>query len=149
MESGVQKNGRKNTGIIKPELFESVVGFIYMNKKTVILGATPNPDRYAYRAAKMLVGHGHDIVPVGLKKGEVAGKTIENGQPMIENVDTVTLYVGPQNQQSLYNYIVKLKPKRVIFNPGTENDELMELLDKNGIEPVEACTLVMLSTNQY
>jgi uncharacterized protein len=120
-----------------------------MNKKTVILGATPNPDRYAYKAAKMLVGHGHEIVPVGLKTGEVFGKKIENGQPMIEGVDTVTLYVGPQNQGPLYNYILKLKPKRVIFNPGTENDELMDLLEEKGIEPVEACTLVMLSTNQY
>ncbi len=120
-----------------------------MNKKTVILGATPNPDRYAYKAAKMLVNHGHEIVPVGLKTGEVFGKTIENGQPLIEGVDTVTLYVGPQNQASLYNYIVKLNPKRVIFNPGTENDELMDLLEEKGIEPVEACTLVLLSTNQY
>lgn len=120
-----------------------------MKKKTVILGATPDPTRYAYQAAKMLVKQGHEIVPVGLKKGEVFGKQIENGQPMIEGVDTVTLYVGPQNQPSLYNYIVKLKPKRVIFNPGTENDELMDLLEEKGIEPVEACTLVMLSTNQY
>ncbi|HVD97795.1 MAG TPA: CoA-binding protein [Cytophagaceae bacterium] len=120
-----------------------------MNKKTVIIGATPDPSRYAYRAANMLVKHGHEIIPVGLKKGEVAGKTIDNGQPLIEGVDTVTLYVGPQNQASIYNYLLKLKPKRVIFNPGTENDELMDLLEKNNIEPLEACTLVLLSTNQY
>jgi hypothetical protein len=120
-----------------------------MNKKTVILGATTNPDRYAYKAAKMLTEHGHEILPVGLKPGELFGKKIENGQPMVEGVDTVTLYVGPQNQLPLYNYLLELNPKRVIFNPGTENDELMDILEKKGIEPVEACTLVLLSTNQY
>ncbi len=120
-----------------------------MKKKTVILGATPNPERYAYKAAQMLIKHGHDIVPVGLKKGEVLGHTILNGQPEVEAVDTVTLYVAPENQPSLYNYVTALNPKRVIFNPGTENDEFMNLLEAKGIEPVEACTLVLLSTNQY
>jgi predicted CoA-binding protein len=120
-----------------------------MNKKTVILGATPDSSRYAYKAAHMLTRHGHEIVPVGLKKGEVAGVKINNDQPYITDVDTVTMYVGPQNQKNLYSYIIGLKPKRIIFNPGSENDELAELAEESGIEVIEACTLVLLSTNQY
>ena len=118
-------------------------------KKTLILGASENPDRYACKAAQMLTKHGHEIVPVGLKTGEVAGTKILTGQPVIDGLDTVTLYLGPKNQHDIYNYVLKLKPKRVIFNPGTENDEFMDLLEERGIEPVEACTLVLLSTNQY
>jgi predicted CoA-binding protein len=118
-------------------------------KKTLILGATTNPERYAYKAANMLVRYGHEIVPVGVKKGEVAGQTIQGGQPLVENLDTITLYLNPDNQRPLYSYILKLNPKRVIFNPGTENDELAELLEKQGVETTEACTLVLLTTNQY
>jgi predicted CoA-binding protein len=118
-------------------------------KKTVIIGATPDPSRFAYKAAKMLLDYGHEIVPVGIKKGEVFGHKIYNDQPLIEGVDTVTLYVGPQNQLSLYDYIVKLKPKRIIFNPGTENDELIDIANRNNIEPVIGCTLVMLSVGTY
>jgi predicted CoA-binding protein len=120
-----------------------------MNKRTVILGATPDSSRFAYKAAHMLVKFGHEIFPVGIKKGEVAGQTIMNDKPDIEGIDTVTLYVGPQNQTSLYDYIINLKPKRIIFNPGTENDELIELAQKNNIEPVMGCTLVMLSVGTY
>jgi uncharacterized protein len=120
-----------------------------MNKKTVVLGATPDPSRYAYAAVMRLLSYGHEVVPVGQKKGEVGGLTIRNDEPMIEDVDTVTLYVGTRNQPPLYDYILKLKPKRVIFNPGTENPELEELLEKNGIKSLEACTLVMLSVGRY
>ena len=120
-----------------------------MNKKTVILGATPDPSRYAWKAAQRLTQYGHEIVPVGIKTGEVFGKTILNGQPEISGTDTVTLYVGPQHQKNLYEYILRLKPKRVIFNPGTENEELMGLLEKYNIEVVEGCTLVMLASGQY
>src|SRR6478736_860731 len=107
-----------------------------MKKRTVILGATPDSTRFAYKAAHMLVKYGHEIFPVGIKKGEVAGKPILNNTPEIDSVDTITLYVGPQNQTGLYDYIINLKPKRIIFNPGTENDELIELAQKNNIEPV-------------
>lgn len=120
-----------------------------MGKKTVIMGATPDTSRYAYRAARMLTEYGHEIVPVGIKVGEVFGKKILNDQPFIENVDTVTMYVGTQNQGNLLDYIIKLHPKRIIFNPGTENDELIGLAQKNNIEPVIGCTLVMLSTRTY
>lgn len=117
--------------------------------KTLILGATPNTDRYAYRAAISLQNNGHEIVLVGIKQGEVNGVTIQNCMPDVKEVHTVTLYVGPQNQPQYYDYILSLKPKRVIFNPGTENAELIDLLKQHNIEPVIACTLVMLSVGNY
>jgi len=120
-------------------------------KKTVIIGATPNPSRYAYLAANMLTQYKHEIVPVGIKKGEVAGHEIVDltQKPLIQNVDTVTLYIGPQHQPQWYDYIFSLKPKRIIFNPGTENEEFEKLAEEKGIEALEACTLVMLRSNQY
>ncbi len=120
-----------------------------MGKRTVIIGATPDVTRYAYRAAQMLTEYGHEIVPVGIKKGVVFGKQIINNQPFIENVDTVTLYVGTPNQSSLLDYIINLKPKRIIFNPGTENDDLIDLAIQNNIEPVIGCTLVMLASRTF
>lgn len=120
-------------------------------KKTVIIGASPNPTRYAFMAAQLLTSMKHEVVPVGVKKGTVAGKEILDirTSPAIQDVDTVTLYVGPANQSGLYEYINMLKPKRVIFNPGTENRALEDALEAKGITPVEACTLVMLRTGQY
>lgn len=120
-------------------------------KKTVILGATTNASRYAYIVAEMLTQYHHEIVPVGIKKGNVFGKDILDLRelPQIPDVDTVTLYLNPTNQQPWYDYIVSLKPKRVIFNPGTENPELENKLTAVGIEPLEACTLVLLRSNQY
>jgi predicted CoA-binding protein len=118
-------------------------------KKTLIIGAAPNPERYAYRAAHMLTAKGHDIVNVGIKKGEVAGVAIEKPGQVHHDIDTVTLYIGPHLQNQYYDYILDTKPARVIFNPGTENPELESLLKANGIEPVEACTLVLLSIGQY
>ncbi len=122
-----------------------------MSKKTVIVGASPNPGRYAYLAAGMLSEHGHEFVPVGIRRGEVGGKPILNirEKPAIANVDTVTLYIGPQRQPEWYDYILSLKPKRVIFNPGTENNEFVEMVNDHGIEALEACTLVMLRSKQY
>ncbi|SKB94632.1 CoA-binding protein [Daejeonella lutea] len=118
-------------------------------KKTLILGATDNPSRYANLAASRLVAHGHPIVNIGIKQGEAAGVEIEKAGEVYNDIDTVTLYVGPQNQPEYYDYIIKTKPKRIIFNPGTENEELEDLAEENGIETLHACTLVMLSTRQY
>lgn len=118
-------------------------------KKTLILGATTNPDRYAYKAAVSLTNHGHDIIPVGLKKGNVAGKEILNNYEIQKDIDTITMYVGPQNQTELYDYILNTHPKRIIFNPGAENPELSKLAQNQGIEIVEGCTLVMLSIGNY
>ncbi len=122
-----------------------------MPKKTVILGASPNPVRYSFMAAAFLTERGHEIVPLGIKKGRVSGKEIIDIRtfPVIPEVDTVTLYVGVQNQKDLIAYIPKLKPKRVIFNPGTENPEFEKALEKEGILAIEACTLVMLRTGQF
>lgn len=119
--------------------------------KTVVIGATTNPTRYAYIAAQRLRGAGKDFIPVGIKKGEVAGEEILDlrQRPEIADVDTVTLYIGPQNQEEWYDYILGLSPRRIIFNPGTENRELMDMARDRGIEVEAACTLVMLSVGTY
>ena len=118
-------------------------------KKTVVIGASDNPARYSYRAVNMLKNHGHEVVPVGIRKGQIAGLDIHIDRPTEESVDTVTLYVGPQNQPAWYDYILDLKPKRIIFNPGTENEELEKMAQAKGIRTEEACTLVMLSIGNY
>lgn len=121
------------------------------SKKTVIIGATTNPSRYAYLAAGMLTDYHHDIIPIGIKKGEVFGQPILDiaQRPSVSDVDTVTLYIGPQHQPEYYDYILSLKPKRVIFNPGTENPEFENRVEESGAEALEACTLVLLRSNQY
>lgn len=119
------------------------------NKKTVILGATDNPARYAYVAAQRLHLAGIPTEYVSRKKGTLFGKAFLPFGEKVHDVDTITLYLNPQNQVPYYQYIVSLKPRRVIFNPGTENPELESILSENGIESLEACTLVMLSVNAY
>jgi uncharacterized protein len=118
-------------------------------KKTIVLGATPDTSRYAYLAANKLARYGHEIINVGIKKGEVAGVPIEKPEYIHSDVDTITMYVGTRNQQPLYSYILNTCPKRIIFNPGTENSELELLAEQKGIETVLGCTLVMLSTGEY
>lgn len=120
-------------------------------KKTVILGATPNPSRYAYLAAQNLKANKHEFVPIGIKKGEVFGQSILqiSDRPAVKDVDTITMYVSAPRQEGWYDYLLSLKPKRIIFNPGSENPELARLAESKGVEVVEACTLVMLRTNQY
>ncbi len=118
-------------------------------KKTIVLGATPNPDRYAFQATKRLKAHGHEVIPLGIRKGEIEGIKIENSTPQYEGIHTVTLYLNPDLQKSYYDYILSLKPKRIIFNPGTENFELVRLAKQQGIETEMACTLVMLSIGNY
>ena len=120
-------------------------------KKTVIIGATPNQGRYAYLAAKMLREYQHEFVPVSIKTGDVLGNEILDlrKKPRIDNVDTVTMYIGPQNQPEWYEYILSLNPKRIIFNPGSENYEFGKMAEERGIEVVEGCTLVMLRSFQY
>jgi predicted CoA-binding protein len=118
-------------------------------KKTVVLGASANSSRYSYMAINRLTAKNHPVVAVGLKEGKVGNVNIVTGRPEEENVDTVTLYLNSNNQKQYYDYILSLKPKRIIFNPGAENDELEELASKNGIQTMEACTLVMLGTGQF
>ena len=120
-----------------------------MSKKTIVIGASTNPDRYAYKAMIALQNKHHDAIPVGIKAGEIKGVKILQGKPEVKDVDTVTLYIGPQHQAEWIDYIIGLHPKRVIFNPGTENPEFQKLLCENNIQVLEACTLVMLSIGNY
>jgi uncharacterized protein len=119
------------------------------NKKTLVLGATTKPERYAFLAINKLVEKGHSVLAIGQNTGEVAGVKIYTKNIPLKNIDTVTLYLNPARQRDYYNYIIETKPKRVIFNPGTENPEFYQLLQGNGIKVEVACTLVLLATNQY
>lgn len=117
--------------------------------KTLIIGASVKPERYAYKAAQRLLEHKHEIYLLGNRTGELFGQEISTEPQAYPDVDTVTLYVSAKNQASYYDYILGLRPRRVIFNPGTENPELQSLLQQAAIEYEESCTLVMLATGQY
>lgn len=117
--------------------------------KTLVIGASENPHRYANRAALSLIRHGHSVELIGLRTGQIGGRLIQTGQPELSGIDTVTMYVGARNQPMYYDYIKRLKPRRVIFNPGAENPPFEAELRQAGIEPVDACTLVMLSVGTY
>ncbi len=119
------------------------------NKKTLVLGASTNPSRFSFMAINRLLNFNHSVVAIGQKEGEVSGIKIQTKQVPFTNIDTVTLYLNPQRQKEYYNYIIGLQPKRVIFNPGTENPEFYQLLQLNKIKSEVACTLVLLGTNQY
>ena len=119
------------------------------NKPTVVIGASPNADRYSFKATESLTKHGHTVYPIGIRAGKINGADIIIDKPILENIDTVTLYVGPDNQAAWMDYVFSLKPKRVIFNPGTENPEIEKLVVSKGIEATQACTLVLLSIDQY
>ena len=118
-------------------------------KRTLVIGASENPERYSNKAIHALLNHGHEVVAIGLRPGEVAGVAFNAGKKAFENIDTVTLYVGPQHQPEYYDYVIGLKPNRVIFNPGTENPEFVQKLKAAGIYPEVACTLVLLATGQF
>lgn len=118
-------------------------------KKTVVIGASPNPSRYSYRAMIELQRHGHEVIGVGLREGLVGDVEIEIDRPKIDGVDTVSLYVGPQHQESWMTYILELNPKRVILNPGTESLFIQKALDKASIPWEESCTLVLLTIGAY
>jgi uncharacterized protein len=120
-------------------------------KKTVVIGATDNPTRFAYKAVQKLLHYGHEVVPVGIKHTAIGNLPILHlkDKPKVDEVDTVTLYVGPQNQPAWYDYIMSLKPKRIIFNPGTENLELERMAEDQNIKTLHACTLVMLAVGNY
>jgi|TARA_B110000211_G_scaffold222830_1_gene271954 predicted CoA-binding protein len=120
-----------------------------MVKKTLVLGASLNSDRYSNMAVRRLASKKVEVIAIGLKQGEINGINIQNKLTLFKDVHTVTLYLNQKRQKEYYEYIISLKPKRVIFNPGTENSEFYKLLDKESIVYMEACTLVLLSTNQY
>lgn len=118
-------------------------------KKTVVLGASPNPVRFSHKAVKSLLRHDQEVVAVGFKEGLIVDEEILVGTPHIEGVHTVSLYIGSSRQADYYDYILSLKPKRVIFNPGTINPEFMGRLKREGIEPLAECMLVLLSEDEY
>jgi len=118
-------------------------------KKTLVLGASPNPTRYSHAAVTQLSRYGHEVVAVGRREGEIDGIAIQKGEPALESIHTVTLYLNADNQKQYYDYILGLNPKRIIFNPGAENPELARLARERGIETLPACTLVMLSVGNY
>lgn len=120
-----------------------------MKNKTLIIGASVNPERYSYKAAEKLLAHKHEIYMIGNKPGELFGLEISKEQTAFDDVDTVTMYVSAKNQTGYYDYIKSLSPRRVIFNPGTENAEYEAQLSEAGIESEIACTLVLLATNAY
>ncbi|RLJ64499.1 hypothetical protein CLV86_1619 [Lacinutrix venerupis] len=120
-----------------------------MSKKTLVIGASTKPERYSNMAIKKLNNYKHETVAFGLREGVVNGIVIDTELKQYNNIDTVTLYLNPKRQEQYYNYILSLQPRRVIFNPGTENPEFYSILRDNNIEFEVACTLVMLSTNQY
>lgn len=118
-------------------------------KKTLVIGASENPERYSNKAIKQLRHHEHPVVALGLKKGKVVDVEITDKKEAFENIDTITMYLSARNQIPLYQYILNLQPKRIIFNPGAENEELIKLAQAKGIIVEEACTLVMLSVGNY
>jgi len=118
-------------------------------KKTLVIGASNNPERYSYLAVNRLRDAGHPVVAIGLKPVQVADITVETEKKPFDGVDTVTLYLNPARQKDYYDYILSLHPSRIIFNPGAENEELKALAKQNGIQTMEACTLVLLSTGQF
>jgi uncharacterized protein len=118
-------------------------------KNTLVIGATENPERYSNLAVKKLVAHHQPVIALGKKPGMIGTVPIHTEKTAFEDIDTVTLYLNPLHQQEYYDYILSLNPKRIIFNPGTENDELEALAKQHGIAVMEACTLVLLSTGQY
>jgi predicted CoA-binding protein len=121
-----------------------------MKKKTAVLGASLNPERYSFRAVSKLQEAGHEVVALGLEAGRIGAVEITTKYPdKIPGLHTISLYLNPKRQKEYYQYILHLKPERIIFNPGTENDELLALAEENGIETVEACTLVMLRLGSY
>lgn len=119
--------------------------------KTLIVGATPNPSRYAYVAAGMFFDNNLEFIPIGIKKGEVFGEPILDlrSKPPLKDIHTITLYIGPDHQGEWMDYLLSLSPKRIIFNPGTENPEFFQKAKAQGVEAVQACNLVLLSTNQF
>src|SRR5699024_1230191 len=137
-------------------VYEFYIIYFYRNKnpykmslKTLVIGASEKENRYSNNAIHQLRKFDHPVVAIGQRKGKVLDVEFDKEKKQFENIDTITLYLGPKNQSEYYDYIVSLNPRRVIFNPGTENEELYKILKENNIESGMACTLVLLSTNQY
>ena len=117
--------------------------------KTLVIGASPNPERFSHKAVKMLLSYNHEVFALGKRSGKIKGLEILKGKPELDGIDTVSLYLGAKNQREYYEYILLIKPRRIIFNPGTENQEFMDMAEERGIEVIPGCTLVMLRVGNY
>jgi predicted CoA-binding protein len=131
------------------QLYLIMSSTIIESKKTLVLGASPKASRYSYTAVDSLVGKGHEVIAVGVREGQIRGIEIQTDLPQPSDLHTITLYLNPKRQEQYYDYILSLAPKRIIFNPGTENPELVSLAKEKGIETENACTLVMLAIGNY
>jgi len=120
-----------------------------MEKKTIVIGASPKPERFSNKAVRLLRRNGYPVIAQGIREGKIEDVEIIKGKPQINDIHTVTMYIGPARQPEYYDYILGLMPKRIIFNPGTENRELKQMAEEKGIETVENCTLVMLNTDLF
>ncbi|MEE4176886.1 MAG: CoA-binding protein [Bacteroides sp.] len=120
-----------------------------MSKKTLVLGASHKPDRYSNRAVKKLLAYNHEVFAIGLRESTIESIKVQKGQPPLKDIHTVTLYMNPKNQEHFLDYIIGLKPKRIIFNPGTWNPKLEKMARAEGIETEEDCTLMMLDAGLY
>lgn len=118
-------------------------------KKTLVIGASPNPLRFSNKMVKSLIRHGYETVPLGLRRGDILGVEILTGKPKLENIHTVSLYINPERQKEYYDYIISLAPRRIIFNPGTVNHELITIVEKNNIEAITDCSLIMIAKGIY
>ena len=119
------------------------------SKKTLVVGASEKSQRYSNKAIRKLLRYGHDVIPLALRPGQVAGVPFVTGFPEVEDIHTITLYVGPGRQTTIYDYLLSLKPKRIIFNPGTENDVFLQKAQEQGVETIQDCTLIMLETGVF
>lgn len=122
---------------------------LYMMKKTLVTGASENPVRYSNKAIRLLRQMNYEVVALGLRQGKVLDVEFVTGMPLLEDIDTITMYLGAMNQKLLEDYFVSLNPRRIIFNPGAANPSLEEKAIAAGIEVVHECTLVMLRVNAY
>ena len=118
-------------------------------KKTLVLGASPNPARVSHTAVHKLQSRGHEVVALGVRDGNIDGVDIQLGRPQLNDIHTVSLYLNPQRQEAYYDYILQMQPERLVFNPGTENPELMKLARDNDIEVSVGCMLVMLAVGNF
>ncbi len=118
-------------------------------KKTLVLGASPNPGRYAHKAVKSLLRHDYDVLALGFRSGKIKEVEIQTGKPELHDIDTVLLYVGPERQPEYYDYLLELKPRRIIFNPGTFNREFIAMADKQGIQTVVDCALALINAGEF
>lgn len=118
-------------------------------KKVMVLGASPNTRRFSHICVRTLLEQGYSVVPIGKRKGRINGEEIVTDKPSVDDLHTVTLYLGAQNQESYYQYILDLQPERIIFNPGAENPHFARMAKEQGIEVVESCTLLMLNSGNF